>query len=183
MSNIDEQKLGILLQDPEQRREAFRTVVETCSQQLYGQIRRLVISHEDADDVLQNTFVKAWENIEYFRGEAKVSTWLYRIALNESISFLNRKQNNCQVSLDDADKNIISQLQDDPYFDGDLLQMKLQAAINTLPQKQRIVFNLKYFEEMKYDEISEIVGTSIGSLKASYHHAVSKIMDYFKKHD
>lgn len=183
MGHIDEKELGMLFQDSDRRRDAFRTVVETYSKELYAQIRRLVISHDDANDLLQNTFIKAWENIGYFRGDAKISTWLYRIALNECISFLNRKRNSSTVSIDDTDNAILEQLEDDAYFDGDQLQKDFQKAISTLPQKQRIVFNLKYFEEMKYEEMSEIVGTSVGSLKASYHHAVKKIMDYFRTKD
>ncbi|MBO5079380.1 MAG: RNA polymerase sigma factor, partial [Bacteroidaceae bacterium] len=142
----------------------------------------LVLSHEDANDLLQNTFIKAWTNIDYFRGDAKMSTWLYRIALNECLTFLNKQRASNQLSIDDADMEILNKLESDTYFDGDDTQKIFLQAIHTLPEKQQIVFNLKYFKEMKYEEISEIVGTSIGALKASYHHAVKKIEAFLEKH-
>ena len=143
----------------------------------------MVLSHDDADDLLQNTFLKAWSNIDYFRGEAKLSTWLYKIAINECITFLNRQRSLNQVSMDDADLFLLERLESDSYFDGDAVQLKLQKAILTLPEKQRLVFNMKYFDDMKYEEMSEILGTSVGALKASYHHAVKKIEDYLTHAD
>ena len=143
----------------------------------------MVLSHDDADDLLQNTFLKAWSNIDYFRGEAKLSTWLYKIAINECITFLNRQRSLNQVSMDDADLFLLDRLESDSYFDGDAVQFKLQKAILTLPEKQRLVFNMKYFDDMKYEEMSEILGTSVGALKASYHHAVKKIEDYLTHAD
>ena len=137
--------------------------------------------HEDADDVLQNTFLKAWQNLDNFRGDCLVSTWLYRIALNESLSHLERCRRT--ESLDDADNAAVRSLESDPYFDGDETERLLQEAIATLPEKQRIVFNLKYFEEMKYESMSELLGTSVGALKASYHLAVKKIEQYFNSLD
>ena len=125
--------------------------------------------------VLQNTFIKAWLNIDYFRGDAKLSTWLYRIALNECITFLNKQKAMATVSLDDPEADVLQKLESDPYFSGDRIQMSLQKALLSLPEKQRMVFNLKYYQEMKYEEMSEIFGTSVGALKASYHHAVKKI--------
>jgi RNA polymerase sigma-70 factor (ECF subfamily) len=140
----------------------------------------MVIVHEDADDILQNTFVKAWKGLETFRGEAQVSTWLYRIATNESITFLNQKRNRQMLPLEDAEYQLSHSLHYDAYFSGDELQLQLQKAILSLPEKQRIVFNMKYFDEMSYEDISEILGTSVGALKASYHHAVKKIKAWFE---
>ena len=141
----------------------------------------MVLSHDDANDLLQNTFMKAWANIDLFRGEAKLSTWLYKIALNECITFLKKQRAQNQVSIDDNDLFLMDQLKDDPYFDGDDLQKRLQEAILTLPEKQRIVFLMKYYDDMKYEEMSEILGTSVGALKASYHHAVKKIEDFLSQ--
>ena len=183
MNRYNEKETIYRLQDPDTRREAFGDVVRAYSEQLYWQIRRMVFSHEDANDLLQNTFMKAWDNLDYFRGEAKLSTWLYRIAINECLNFLNRQRAENQLSIDDADAALINRLESDPYFDGDKTQLMLQKAIMTLPEKQRIVFNLKYFQEMKYEQIAEIVGTSVGALKASYFHAVKKIEEFFEKND
>ena len=182
MEPYNEKETIALLQDPTRQREAFERIVRTYSEQLYWQIRRLVLSHDDANDILQNTFIKAWTNIDYFRGDAKMSTWLYRIALNESLTFLNKQRANSQLSIDDTDTEMLNKLESDAYFDGDDTQKIFLQAIHTLPEKQQIVFNLKYFKEMKYEEISEIVGTSIGALKASYHHAVKKIEAFLEKH-
>ena len=145
---------------------------------MYWQIRKIVIAHDDANDVLQNTFIKIWTKINNFRGESKLSTWLYKIAINESISFINKLRTQNNLSIDDSDSFLLSKLEGDEYFDGDDAQLKLQKAILSLPEKQRIVFNLKYFEEMKYEEMSEVLKTSVGALKASYHHAVKKIEDF-----
>lgn len=181
MDTYSEKKIIALLQDPTRQREAFECIVKEYSERLYWQIRRIVISHDDANDLLQNTFIKAWTNIDYFRAEAKMSTWLYRIALNECLTFLNKQRAGNQLSIDDADSEIVSKLESDPYFNGDETQKLFQKALHTLPEKQRMVFNLKYFQEMKYEDISEILGTSVGALKASYHHAVKKIENYLKE--
>ena len=138
----------------------------------------MVIDHDDANDVLQNTFLKAWTSIDNFRGDAKLSTWLYKIAINESITFVNKKKAMNQMSIDDDESFLVNQLESDEWFDGDEAQRNLQRAIATLPEKQRLVFNLRYYDEMKYDEMSEILGTSEGALKASYHHAVKKIEQF-----
>ena len=182
MNGYNEKEIIALLQDPLRQREAFEQIVKEYSEQLYWQIRRMVFSHEDANDLLQNTFVKAWLNIDYFRGDAKMSTWLYRIAFNECLTFLNKQRANNQISIDEINAEMIGKLESDPYFDGDATQKAFLKAIQSLPEKQRIVFNLKYFKEMKYEEMSEIFGTSIGALKASYHHAVKKIEDFLEKH-
>lgn len=183
MKTYNEEDIISQLQDPETCREAFGEVVKAYSEQLYWQIRRMVLSHDDANDVLQNTFIKAWDNIEYFRAEARLSTWLYRIAFNECLNFINKKRAHDQLSIDDADKEALGKLESDPYFDGDETQLLLQKAIHTLPEKQRIVFNLKYFDEMKYEDMSDIIGTSVGALKASYHHAVKKITDFLNRNN
>ena len=181
-NTYNEKEIVVLLQDPARQREAFERIVKEYSEQLYWQIRRLVLSHDDANDILQNTFIKAWTNIEYFRGDAKMSTWLYRIALNECLTFLNKQRASQQLSIDEADTEIMNQLESDTYFDGDETQKVFLQAIKQLPEKQQMIFNLKYFKEMKYEEISEILGTSIGALKASYHHAVKKIESFLEKH-
>ena len=142
----------------------------------------MVLNHDDADDVLQNTFIKAWTGLDSFRAEARLSTWLFRIANNETLNFMERRRQT--MSLDDeAAVGVAAQLQSDPYFDGDETERQLQEAIAQLPDRQRQVFSLKYFEEMKYEEMSEVLGTSVGSLKASYFHAVKKIADFFGSHD
>ena len=157
-------------------------IVDQYSQSLYWKIRSIVLTHEDADDVLQNTFLKAWKSLPTFQGKAKLSTWFYRIAINESLGFL-RHQKTAALSSADADLSVANRLLADDYFDGDKSQAVLQEAIATLPDVQRTVFTLRYYDEMKYSEISEILGTSEGSLKASYHIAVQKITDYVKRYE
>lgn len=181
MEKYNEQDTILRLQNPSTQLQAFREIVDRYSQPLYWHIRRMVIYHEDADDVLQNTFIKAWSNISSFRGESKISTWLYRIAYNESLTFLSRVHQS--VSIDDAGENLCESLESDRYFDGDKVQAMLQEAVSTLPDKQKAVFNMKYFKEMKYEEMAEIFGTSVGALKASYHHAVKKIEAFFSERD
>lgn len=179
--SFNEQEILAKLQDPSTQRRAFAEVVNQYSETLYWQIRRMVVDHEDANDVLQNTLVKAWISIGSFRGEAKLSTWLFRIAYHESLTFLEHKKQN--ISIDDVSSEVSNQLESDPYFDGDETQAMLQAAIETLPAKQKAVFNMKYFEEKTYEEISAITGTSVGALKASYHIAIEKISHFFDTHD
>jgi len=153
----------------------FRLVVETYSERLYWHIRRLVILHEDADDALQNTFINAWRNIGNFRKESSLYTWLYTIATNEALTLINKRARNSAVSLDDLGSWFADSVEGSTWFDGDTAQIKLQNAILRLPEKQRIVFNLKYFDEMTYEDMSVVLKTSAGALKASYHHAVKKI--------
>lgn len=182
---IDEKQLVADLLDPAKSRAAFDVLTRTYGEQIYWQIRKMVVSHEDASDLLQNTFMKAWANLDHFRGDAKLSTWLFKIAVNESLNHLNKERSRQAVngSPEDGDSFLIDNLQADRYFDGDALKLELQKAIAMLPEKQRLVFNMRYFDEMKYEQISEILGTSIGALKSSYHHAVKKIEDYFSKWD
>ncbi|MDE6007276.1 MAG: sigma-70 family RNA polymerase sigma factor [Muribaculaceae bacterium] len=172
---IDEQQLVSDLQNPATAHKAFDLLMRTYGEQVYWQIRKMVASHDDANDLLQNCFIKAWKNIHNFRGDARLSTWLYKIAVNESINFLNKERQRLGLTEEDPDSFLLQNLESDPYFDGDDLQMELQKAILQLPEKQRLVFNMRYYDEMKYEEISEILGTSVGALKASYHHAVKKI--------
>ncbi len=155
--------------------KGFRVVVERYSTRLYWHIRRLVILHEDADDALQNTFVNAWRNISNFRSESSIYTWLYAIATNEALSLISKRTRNSAVSLDDLGSWFANSMEGSTWFDGDQAQLKLQNAILKLPEKQRIVFNMKYFENMTYEDMSIVLNTSVGALKASYHHAVKKI--------
>lgn len=170
--------------DKHTRDQAFGQLLKKYQQKIYWHVRRLVIDHDDADDLVQDIFIKVWRNLENFREDAQLYTWLYRIATNECITFLNRKKQRQQVSLDDESSAYLADtLTDTSYFNGDKAQLKLQRALLTLPEKQRIVFNMKYFDDLKYDEISDIVGTSVGALKASYHLAVKKITLFFEEND
>ena len=179
----DEDILIQQLRDPHTRRSTFSMLVKEYSQPLYRHIRRMVESHDDTNDIMQNTFIKAWMGIDTFRGDSQLSTWLYKIAINESITFLNKERNKHTSSIDEEDSFLINSLEADEWFDGDNLRLELQKAINKLPEKQRLVFNMRYFDEMKYEDMSEILGTSVGALKASYHHAVKKIEDFFSSID
>jgi len=166
------------------REEAFRLLLKKYQQKIYWHVRRMVIDHDDADDVVQDIFVKVWKNLGNFREDSQLYTWLYRIATNECITFLNKKKQKQNVSLDDDTTAYLAEtLADGNYFNGDKAQMKLQQALLTLPEKQKLVFNMKYFEDMKYEEISNVLGTSVGALKASYHLAVKKIEAFFNNHD
>ena len=178
METLDDKAIILRLQDENTRDAAFTTIVNTFKKPLYWQIRRMVACHEDADDILQNIFIKTWKAIPNFRGESKLSTWIYRITANEILNFLER-QRSTHISIDDENIRVAETLQSDPYFDGDETERQLQQAMMQLPDKQRQVFVMKYFQEMRYEEISLILGTSIGALKASYHHATKKICDFF----
>ena len=159
------------------REEAFRLLVDTYKERLYWHIRRMVLDHDDADDCLQNTFMKAWRSLDSFRGDAQLYTWLYRIATNETLTFLNRQQ----TRSDDVGIEAATRLPGDPWFDGDEVQAALHRAIAKLPPKQKAVFNLRYFEEMPYEQISQVLETSEGALKASYHHAYEKIKTWMQE--
>lgn len=179
--NINEAELVKELQDPKRANAAFDRLMRIYGEKIYWQIRRMVVNHDDASDLLQNTFVKAWNNITNFRGEARLSTWLHKIAVNESLNFLQRERARQGISVDDDSRDtfVVNNLEADEYFDGDKLKAEFQKAIATLPEKQRLVFTMRYFDDMKYEQISEVLGTSVGALKASYHHAVKKIEKYF----
>ena len=182
MTPLDEKQIMNQLNDPKTRRRAFEQLVNQYSEQLYWQVRRIVLSHEDANDVLQNVFLKAWSKLDTFHQDSKISTWLYRIALNESLDFMRRKKTQ-MVSMDNEETTVGSRLLADEYFSGTEVEALLQEAIAQLPDVQRTVFNMRYFDDMKYSEISEILQTSEGSLKASYHIAVKKISEFFKRRD
>ena len=178
---IAEADLVSELKDSETRSKAFEVLVNTYKQRLYWHIRRIVMNHDDADDVLQNTFIKVFRNIDGFKNDSKLYTWLYRIATNEALTFLRAKSKKLRLSDGDLQDKMIENLPADVYFEGDEIQLQLQKAISTLPEKQKLVFQMKYFEELKYTEISEILETSVGGLKASYHLAVKKIEAFLKK--
>ena len=161
---------------------AFNQIVEEYKERLYWHIRKIVLIHDDADDVLQNTFIKVWRYLENFKGDSKIYTWLFRIATNESITFINKNKKKAEDSFEVYEQYLSNTLQSDEYFDGDEAQLLLQKAVLSLPEKQRIVFNMKYFDEIKYKNISEILDVSVGSLKASYHHAVKKVEKFVKNH-
>ena len=183
MIREDEKLLMQQLKDPATQRKAFERVVREFSEQLYWQARRIVLTHDDADDVIQNVFLKAWTHLDDFHQDARLSTWLYRITINESVDFLRRKKNQSTVSADQEETGIANMLIADNYFDGDETQALLQEAIAQLPDVQRTVFNLRYYDDMKYSDMSELLETSEGSLKASYHIAVKKISEFFKRRD
>lgn len=180
--NYNEEDIIARLKDEKERAAAFSVIVNRYSQQIYWHIRRMVLSHEDTDDLVQNTFIKAWTNIDKFRGDSQISTWLYRIAINETLNFLNKNRNNT-VSINSPEGAIADQLESDPFFNGERADVLFSEAVSRLPEKQRLAFNMKYFENMKYEEMSEILGTSVGALKASYHIAVKKIEDYLENND
>lgn len=179
---LSDSELVEMLREPRTQREGFAVLVKQYSEKLYWKVRRIVLSHEDANDVLQNVFIKVWSNLQNFQGKSSLSTWLYRIAINESLDFLRKQKLADKVSADE-DVSVASRLMSDEYFDGDEVQARLQEAVARLPEVQRMVFNLKYFEEMKYSEISQILNTSEGALKASYHLAVKKITEYLHLFD
>ncbi len=181
--DIDDRGLVADLKQENKRDLAFNTLVIKYQQRLYWHIRKIVLSHEDADDILQNTFIKVWKSIGNFREESSLYTWLYRIATNESLTFINSNKRKSFVQMNDTSEFLMNNLTSDPYFEGDEIQLKLQEAILRLPEKQRLVFNMKYFDAMKYDAMSEVLGTSVGALKASYHHASKKIEEYLKNID
>lgn len=163
------------LLNPKTQNEAFQQLLLDYQKPLYNHIRNIVLSHDDADDVLQNTFIKVFQHLKNFKGESKLFSWMYRIATNEALTFLNQKAKINGISSETLQNKTIDNLKADAFFDGNEIQIKLQKAIAVLPEKQQLVFKMKYFEELKYEEISEILGTSVGALKASYHHAVKKI--------
>ena len=180
--NRKEQIILEQLKDTTLRNATFSLVVELYSKKIYWHIRNMVMSHDDANDLVQDTFVKAWNSIDTFRGDAQISTWLYRIAINETLAFLKKKHVET-VSIDSNEYDFSEIIESDTYFCGDKTDALFRKAIGTLPEKQRLVFNMKYFEEMKYEEISEVLGTSIGALKASYHIAVKKIEKFLEENN
>lgn len=178
---MEEKEFIQQLISPETQNEAFKKLVFDYQKPLYHLIRTIVLNHDDTDDVLQNTFIKVHQNLSKFKGESKLFTWMYRIATNEALSFISNKARRNGTTSEAMQSKIVANLISDTYFDGDLIQMKLQSAIAVLPMKQQLVFKMKYFEELKYEEMSVVLNTSVGALKASYHHAVKKIELYMTK--
>ena len=166
------------LLDPKTQNIAFQKLLRTYQKPLYNHIRNIVLNHDDTDDVLQNTFIKVFQHLKNFKGDSKLFSWMYRIATNEAITFINNKAKRNSTTSEAMQTKIVENLQSDVYFDGNEIQSKLQKAITQLPEKQQLVFKMKYFEEIKYENMSEILGTSVGALKASYHHAVKKIEEF-----
>lgn len=179
----EESQLIAELKQTDRRESAFKKLVQIYQEKLYWHIRKMTMNHDDTDDILQNTFIKVWNNIENFREESTLYTWLYRIATNETITFINNQKKKNWLSINETTNYLMENLQSDPYFEGDKIQLLLQKAILTLPQKQRLVFNMRYFDEMKYEDMSKILNTSVGALKASYHHAAKKIEQYINDYD
>ncbi|MEN0054916.1 MAG: sigma-70 family RNA polymerase sigma factor [Mucilaginibacter sp.] len=180
---VEDSEILSKFQDEKTRNEAFNLLLKKYQQKIYWHIRRMVIDHDDADDLVQDVFVKVWKNLLTFRNDAQLYTWMYRIASNECITFLNKKKQKNNVSLDDVAYELADTLADSSYFNGDQAQRKLQEALLTLPEKQRLVFNMKYYDDMKYEEISDVLGTSVGALKASFHLAVKKIEAFLLSKD
>lgn len=178
---IAEETLVIQLKQKDHQAKAFEVLVNTYKERLYWHIRRIVLNHDDTDDVLQNTFIKVFRNIDSFKGDSKLYSWMYRIATNEALSFLKSKSQKLKINNEKLITKAVEDLRADVYFEGDEIQLKLQMAIATLPEKQKLIFNMKYFQEMKYEEISEILETSVGGLKASYHLASKKIEAFLKE--
>jgi len=177
MDGISDQDILKVFSQKGKEEKAFALILDKYQERIYWHVRKIVLQHEDANDVLQNTFIKIWKGLPSFRGDSELYTWIYRIATNEALSFLKQKANKNGKNVEDPDLALTNMLKADEYFDGDDLQLKLQLAMSHLPEKQRLVFQMKYYEDMKYERISEILNTSVGALKASYHHAVRKIRE------
>ena len=178
---MEEKEFIAQLLDPKTQNEAFKKLLLDYQKPIYYHIRNIVINHDDANDVVQNTFIKVFKHLSKFKGESKLFSWIYRIATNEAITFINNKANQNKISNEELKIKLVDNLVSDTYFDGDAVQLKLQKAILSLPEKQQLVFRMKYFEEIKYEDLSEMLGTSVGALKASYFHAVKKIEAFMLK--
>jgi len=178
LTKLSDNEILVLFKQPNSKDKALSELINNYQQKLYWHIRKIVIEHDDADDVLQNTFIKIWRGLENFKGESQLYTWLYRIATNEALTFLRQKQKQNTTSIHPIEYSLSKSLESDVYFKGDAIQLKLQQAILTLPEKQRIVFNMRYFDEMPYEQMSEVLETSVGALKASYHLAAKKIEEH-----
>jgi RNA polymerase sigma-70 factor (ECF subfamily) len=179
---LEEKEFIQQLLNPATQEVAFQTLLQQYQKPLYHHIRNIVINHDDANDVLQNTFLKVFQHLKNFKGESKLFSWMYRIATNEAITFINQKAKKNGITSEAMQSKLVENLKSDSYFDGDAIQLKLQQAIASLPEKQQLVFKMRYFEEIKYEELSEILNTSVGALKASYHHAVKKIEKFMTSH-
>lgn len=179
---MEEKEFIQQLLNPATQEVAFQTLLQQYQKPLYHHIRNIVINHDDANDVLQNTFLKVFQHLKNFKGESKLFSWMYRIATNEAITFINQKAKKNGITSEALQSKLVENLKSDSYFDGDAIQLKLHQAIACLPEKQQLVFKMRYFEEIKYEELSEILNTSVGALKASYHHAVKKIEKFMTSH-
>jgi len=175
MKQVEDEEILAMFSVENTRNEAFNLLIKKYQEKIYWHVRRLVIDHDDADDLVQEVFIKVWKNLSKFRSDSKLYTWIYRIATNESITFLNKKKQQNNTPLEEVSEELSESLIASSYFNGDKIQMKLQQALLTLPEKQRLIFNMKYYDDLKYEEISSILGTSVGALKASFHIAVKKI--------
>jgi RNA polymerase sigma factor (sigma-70 family) len=182
-ASVSDTEILSKFQDESTRNEAFNLLLKKYQQKIYWHVRRMVIDHDDADDLVQDIFIKIWKNLPGFRSDAQLYTWMYRIATNECITFLNKKKQKNNIPLDDVSYELAESLADSSYLSGDKVQLKLQQALLTLPDKQRLVFNMKYYDDMKYEEMSEVLGTSVGALKASFHLAVKKIEAFLLSND
>jgi RNA polymerase sigma factor (sigma-70 family) len=182
LTDRSDAELLIQFRNAATKEQAFTTIIKKYQEKLYWHIRRMVVDHDDANDVLQNVFIRVWNGLENFREDAQLYTWLYRIATNESLTFIEQQKKRSAVSLSDVESGLSNKIKADKHFDANKLEWKLQLAIQQLPEKQRIVFSLRYYDEMPYEEMSRVLETSEGALKASYHHAVKKIEDYIKNH-
>ena len=180
---VSDEEILSKFQDEKTRNQAFSMLLKKYQQKIYWHVRRMVIDHDDADDMVQDVFIKVWKNLPGFRSDAQLYTWMYRIATNECITFINNKKKKNNISLDEVSFELADSLADSTYFNGDQAQRKLQEALLTLPEKQKLVFNMKYYDDMKYEEISQVLGTSVGALKASFHLAVKKIEAYLTSRD
>lgn len=179
---LHDNELLLQFHNPETKEKAFAAIIKKYQEKLYWHIRRMVVEHEDANDVLQNVFIRVWKGLDNFREDSQLYTWLYRIATNESLSFLEQQKKKATVSFEDVEAGLSNRIKADKNFDANKLEWKLQLAIQQLPEKQKVVFNLRYYDEMPYEEMSRVLETSEGALKASYHHAVKKIEDYILNH-
>jgi RNA polymerase sigma-70 factor (ECF subfamily) len=182
LTTTTDSELLIQFRNPVTKERAFTSIIKKYQEKLYWHVRRMVIEHEDANDVLQNVFIRVWNGLENFREDSQLYTWLYRIATNECLTYIEQQKKRMSVALDEVESGLSNKIKADSHFDANRLEWKLQLAIQQLPEKQRIVFNLRYYDEMPYEEMSRVLGTSEGALKASYHHAVKKIEDYIKNH-
>lgn len=177
-----DKELLMLFREPDTKERAFTSIIKKYQEKLYWHIRRMVVAHDDADDLLQNVFIRVWKGLENFREDSQLYTWLYRVATNECLSFLEQQKKKHTLSLSDVESGLENKVKADDGFDSNKLEWKLQVAIQRLPEKQRLVFNMRYYDEMPYEEMSRVLETSEGALKASYHHAVKKIEDYIRNY-
>ena len=182
LTAVNDTELLLQFRDPATKEKGYTAIIKKYQEKLYWHIRRMVVSHDDTDDVLQNVFIRVWKGLENFREDSQLYTWLYRIATNECLTFLEQQKKRSAVSLNDIEAGLSEKIKADENFDANKLEWKLQLAIQQLPEKQRVVFQLRYYEEMPYEEMSRVLETSEGALKASYHHAVKKIEEYIKNH-